>query len=151
MFSCFGHQQTQKKGIWKRLNHLMSVFNDAWRYLDLCFMPASLRVLNIFLGNNKLSEEWKAKAEKRVKTRISIVFELFFLPPNRARLNSLFLFNDFHYFLSLLQTADWKLITLRVESAAINQILHLNSFFSILVRFFYLNGSILFFKFSFVS
>lgn len=23
----------------KRLNHLMSVFNDAWRYLDLCFMP----------------------------------------------------------------------------------------------------------------
>ena len=72
-----------EKGIWKRLNHLMSVFNDAWRYLDLCFMPASLRVLDIFLGNNKLLEEWKAKAEKGSKHAFRLFLNYFSCPPTK--------------------------------------------------------------------
>lgn len=56
----------------ERLNHLMSVFNDAWRYLDLCFIFVLLfYAIPLYLFESKQMKNRKRK-RKRVKTRNSI-------------------------------------------------------------------------------
>jgi hypothetical protein len=50
--------QTWKREIEKRLNHLMSALNDAWRYLDLCFVPSALAA-RFFLPFVSRTRRWR--------------------------------------------------------------------------------------------
>lgn len=116
----------QEKKTQKRLNHLMSVFNDAWRYLDLCSWLASLWFLT-FLKTENTQKNEKRKQKKGQNTNFdstwpTIVFRFHFSCPRPGK-TYLRLYHSpctiFHYFLSLLQSRRLKINN--VKSHAINQ------------------------------
>lgn len=50
----------------KKLNHLMEVFNDAWRNLDLCFTARSrgFSTVNVDLKTHEEMEDWNRMPKK---------------------------------------------------------------------------------------
>jgi hypothetical protein len=61
-------QTNMKREIEKRLNHLMSVLNDAWRYLDICFVPSALAayLVRLFLSFVPRTKRYKKHADEVV-------------------------------------------------------------------------------------